>query len=553
MATQMSQITADAAKSELARRELERRRAKADPLYLISNMSAPDERTAETFSFGHLVTNDERWGWQRDFLRWIHAVSRGIILKARQLGATWLCCAYVVWVALYRPGSLCLMYRQKHDEAVENVIRAWTLLGSLPRHLLNGAVVVIPARGEPPRGGVLELRFPDGSVSRIVAESSAAASGHGKTAAVIVLDEFSRIDAADEIIKAVQPAAGATGKILIPSTANGVSNQETGAGNRFHWIWTSAEEEGYEKKFLPWSLHPDRDQDWYDKSPEIRGLRAHERAEQYPANEHEAFTLTNRVFFDPEDLAYYSEKVKAPLYRCDFVVPGSEKLAVGKSAELRKHGQGFTRVYAEPVEDRKYALGADCATGRGLDYSCAYVVDLMNGELAAEFHGKLDADLYAAQLHYLGRRYGTALIAPDNGGIGEAVIVSLRHAREGRPPYPNLYRHQMSARPGMNIAKVYGYPINVKTRPLILNQLEKWVRERTLPWVTSRLLSEMQTFIERDKDPSPAAQDGAHDDAIFAAAIALELFRLRGSHPEMEKRRSRERKPRKPMFPWQAT
>jgi hypothetical protein len=423
------------ARAILARRELDRRRCRVDPAFLISFMSAPDERTAERFSFGHMAAGSpDGWGWQKDFIDWVHGEQRCIVLKARQLGITWLGCAYVVWAALYKPGSLSLIYRQKEEEAHENVRRCWSLLESLPAWLKCGAEVIKPVKGFQPSGEI-RLRFPDGSISRIAGMSSAAASGHGKTAAVVLLDEFSRIDAASEIMKAVQPAAGSKGKILIISTANGRANMDTGEGNHFHWLWENAVKglNGFQHRFLPWSLHPDRDQRWYETDPEIVGLKSHERAEQYPADPHEAFTLTNRVFFDPGDIEHYRKLVKAPLYRCDFVAPGdATQLARGKQALLRKHDRGNLRVYEDPHPDHRYAIGADVATGRGSDYSAAYVVDLSSMGLVAEFHARLDADLYAAQLHFLGRRYNDALLAPETAGRagGQAEVPSVVPARD---------------------------------------------------------------------------------------------------------------------------
>jgi hypothetical protein len=548
---------------------------KTHPAYLVDRMVGQDERTGETFHFDVLTAEerhaanfavidtygeneegwprtlgwrgkDGRWFWQRELLDEWEQSQRHIDLKARQLGATWLACGKTLHTALYLPGSLSLMYRQKQEEAFENVGRVWTLLHSLPEHLWHRAQVTKPSKGAP-ASEEIRLEFTDRKTrrkqsSRILAMTSASASGHGKTAALVVLDEFSRIDRAGEIMKAVQPAAGRRGKLLVISTANGVSNQETGEGNQFHWLWTNAEEAGFRKRFLPWSLHPDRDQAWYDRDPEVRGLKSHERAEQYPADEFEAFTLTNRVFFDPEDLAFYGKNVRRPLYRMDF------ELVDARHAKQRKHDRGMVHVYAEPDADRKYAVGADVATGRGVDYSAAYVVDLSTMELVAEFHGRLDADLYAAQLHYLGRWYNTALLAVETaGGYGEAVIIPLRDGRAGRPAYPALYRHVLSSRPDLPISKPYGFPTNVKTRPLVINQLDKALRDRALPYVTAQLLSEMQTFVYRDHGPSPAAQEGARDDCVMAAAITLEMFRLRGSHPE--RKRKRARRPRVP-YPW---
>jgi hypothetical protein len=219
-----------------------------------------------------------------------------------------------------------------------------------------------------------------------------------------------------------------------------------------------------------------------------------------------------------------------------------------RAARLKKHDRGAIRVYAEPDESHTYAIGADVATGRGVDYSAAYVVDLSDMSFVAEFHARLDADLYAAQLHFLGRWYNDALLAVESaGGFGEAVIIPLRDGRAGRPAYPRLYRHVLSSRPDLPTAKPYGFPTNTKTRPLMVNNFERALREKQLPWLTRNLLAEMQTFVLHDHGPSPAAQTGARDDLVMAAAITLEMYRLRGNHPERKRKKTR-----RPLaaYPW---
>lgn len=572
----MSSAVADDLLFEQAARILELEeeadRARKDPAYLVSFMSAPDERTGETFTFEHLRSEEAAaghpWGWQREYFLWLYRVLRTITLKARQLGITWLGCAACVADALTIEGSLCLIYRQKEEEAIENVRRCWALFESLPQHLRMDVEVLTPTRGALPSTEI-KLRFANGKISRVLAMTSASASGHGKTARRALLDEHSRIERAAEIMKAVQPAAGSKGCISIISTANGVSNEETGEGNQFHWLWVNADEAGFETRFLPWSMHPDRDQDWYDHDPEVRGLKPHERAEQYPANEDEAFTLTKRVFFAPDDMHWYAKnRVREPLYRCDFVAPEEKtRLASGPAAILHRwqgtfdarpagrvsDATGAIRIYAEPVAGRSYALAADVATGDGLDYCAAYVIDLTSCELVAELRQRYGGDVYAAQLHFLGRRYNTARIAVESqGGYGDAVIAALRDRTAGRPPYPALYRHRLDSTAANKEQKRFGWPTNTATRPKILNQLERHLREQSLPWVTHRLLAEMRTFIEDDKrSPSPRAQSGSHDDCVMAAAIAVEMFRQFGDFPHRS--RSNRRKSARPpvSYPWQ--
>lgn len=535
---------------ELARRELERRAAAEHPAELLRHVSMPDERTAEEFRFqfdpceNPVNENHEGccWYWQRLHLDDWMENQRSIDLKARQLGDTWLAGGFGLWQALYKPGSLVLVYRQKEADAGQIVERIWEMFTSLPDHLKNGVKVLVPAKGHRPSIKI-EFEFPDGRISRIQGQASTSSAGHGETAALVIMDEFARIDAASDLMKAVQPAAGSKGKIIIVSTANGVSNPETGEGNYFHFLWVN-EDTGFKKSFLPWWLHPDRDADWYESDPEVRGLRWYERAEQYPSDPDEAFTLTNQIYFDRDALHWYRHNAsRLPLYRCTF-----DKVSP-RSAKLAKDDAGAISVYEEPCEDREYAIGADVATGRGRDYSAAYVIDLSTMALVAEYSARIDSDRFAYQLHYLGRWYGTARIAVEmGGGFGEPVIVNLRDGKDGRPAYPNLYRYRERDRADIPERQSYGFPMTSKSRPLVISAMERAIREKSLPWMTNGLLAECHTFVTHETGTSPRAQEGTNDDRVMACAIALQMYREFGAYPDVVRRRTRRPKA---SYPWQ--
>lgn len=539
---------------ELLRMEDERNLCLTHPAFLLDFVSCVDAKTGETFEFD-LLTADERvaigrgnepsgWHWQREVLDHWLASDMSIVLKARQLGVTWLAAGLGLWTILAKPGSKVLCISINEDEASKIVNRLWDMFMSLPEHLKMGVKVLKPSRGARPFTHI-ELQHTNGMISRVVGLPSTSKAGHGETAAVVIMDEFARHDYAAESWKALLPTTAGGGRILAISTANGVSNPTTGEGNFFHYLWVNGEDSSVARHFLKWSLHPDRDHAWYQKV--AMALPAKDRAEQFPNTAEEAFILTGDQYFDAEALKWYVDNaVRRHEYRFQFV-----ERERGKAA--RESGTfAPIRVYREPEKDHEYALAADVATGRGKDYSCAYVIDLSNMELCAEYHAKSDADLYAAQLHYLGRWFNTARIAIEmGGGYGEAVVIALRDGREGRPAYPKLYRHTMKDRPEYAEMKPYGFPMTTKTRPLVLNQLEKAIRDHDLPWMTEGLIMECQTFIHADTNPSPRAQEGCNDDRVMASAIALEMYRQYGAHPEMRKRKPA--RTHKPLYPWQRT
>jgi len=529
-------------KAEVAKRRGQIGAALRHPAGLLQHTQCIDAKTGERFAF-ELEDPQEGWYWQRGVLdKWIeHPLS--LVLKARQIGITWLGTGYALWKLLALPGTRALIVSINEDEAVKVVNRLFDMYQSLPDHLRFGSQITKPARGARP-STLMELTFPDGRISSVIGLPSTRRAGHGETATIVLLDEFARHEYARESWKSTFPTADNGGQIIVISTANGISNEQTGEGNFYHHLYVNAEDYGIDVQFLPWSLHPDRDEGWYERN--ARALPPVDRAEQFPRSPDDAFINTGQCWFDLEALGWYAlEHTAEPLYRARFF-----SNETGSRAKLHKTEQGWIRVYQQPNPEHDYAIGADVATGRGLDYSCAYVIDLATQAIAAEFHGKLDADEFSEQLHYLGRWYGTARLAVEmGGGYGEPVVIALRDGRRGRPHYPKLYRHTIQDRPDMRLMANYGYPINNKTRPLIINGLEQAIREKTLPGMPRELLMECRTFIRRDQLPSPAAADGCNDDRVMACGLALEMYRLYGHHTKRVTPPRRKAKTHR--YPWQ--
>lgn len=536
----------------------ETKRAQEHPAYLLDHVRMIDEKTGEVFEF-HLLDPDSGWYWQREVLDSWLINKKSIILKARQLGATWLAAGYGLWITLAKPGTLVLVYRQTEDDAVQVVRRMWDMFQSLPEHLRFGVRILTPQPGKRPSTEIT-FQHPDGRISRIKGEIAREEAGHGETAALVIVDEASRIQRFRGIWTALIPTVGQQGSVIVLSTANGLSNPETGEGNFFHRLWVTGEDKGLTKIFLGWDKHPDRDQEWYETSDEIRSLDEHARAEQYPTTAAEAFALTNDTFFDRSALKHYAEEaVCSPEFR------GYFNITSPRVAKFKTREHGMVAVYEQPAfatmqtetgpeaYEHSYAIAVDVSSGRGRDYSVAYVINLQTMALAAELRGKLDADELAGQLYFLGKWYREAKIAVEQGGgWGDSVIIALRDGRSGRPPYPNLYRHKQYTRPEQKENRNWGFPMTQKERPKVLDLLEEALRDTLFPWVPEGLLEECQTFVHRSVKPTPAAADGANDDRVMAAAIACEMYRQFGTQRLKKKgSRARVKKPYVPAYPWQ--
>lgn len=470
------------------------------------------------------------WYWQSLIIDWLHnpEIKRYLILKARQLGITLLACAYALWLMLFRPGSVSVAYSYTEDEAKKLVEATWAMFQALPDVLKDHVEVITPKRAELP-AEFIRLRHADGRISTFQALPATKKHGHGARVTFAIMDEVAYMDHARRIYTAILPATTrGKAKLLMISTAFGVSNAETGEGNYFHHLYATKKEKRLSFRFLPWSAEPTRDETWY--AEEAMKLDEVERNQQYPLNENDAFMLSGALYFDRDALAFYRGEVIPPLYAGQFVISGRRR---AKFVRLR---DGIIEVFEPPKPDGKYAIGCDTATGKGSDYTSADVIDLSSGAIVAHLHAKMEAPRAAVQLHFLGKWFNEALICVERqGGYGEALIIALRDGNQNLPPYRRLYRHKRFTRADKPISEDYGHPMGPNARGQVLDNLKTFIRQRHFPWLSAGHVDELGTFVYTDTIPSPRAQDGCNDDRVMSLALAAEMFRQFGQAPAKRK------------------
>ena len=147
-----------------------------------------------------------------------------LILKARQIGFTTLTLAYALWKALFNEDFSIIMLSRREDDAKAALSMAKmaydaldpALRERLPRRLDNSSA---------------KMTFGNGSV--IESHPAANNPARGRTASLMILDEWAFMPNPDEAWASISPAADIGGRIIALSTANGW-------GNTFHRMWTEA-------------------------------------------------------------------------------------------------------------------------------------------------------------------------------------------------------------------------------------------------------------------------------------------------------------------------
>lgn len=173
---------------------------------------------------------------------------------------------------------------------------------------------------------------------------------------------------------------------------------------------------------------------------------------------------------------------------------------------------GDILLYKEPEEGVPYVIGADTA-GTGSDFFAAQVLDNRNGEQVAVLHGKMDEDVFTRQLYCLGIYYQTALLGVETN-FSTFPVMELERLR-----YPKQYVRETVDDFTHKVKNSYGFLTTSKTRPIILSELIRTVRDDIKTVCDADTLLEMLTFV-RDAAYRPEAEAGAHDDLIMGLAIA---------------------------------
>lgn len=213
------------------------------------------------------------WPAQEEILEAVESEPRLLILKSRQLGLTWICCAYALWTCLFKSNRLVLTFSIGQEEANEMMRRITAMYDRLPDEIKQAHPTA--------KRNTEEIAWINGSA--IHALPSRKSAGSGYTASLIILDEFAKNENASKLYTAVKPTIDGGGKMIILSTANG-------AGNLFHDLVTRAQHGAsrFAFRFLPWWVRPGRDQAWYAAvAADAETMALHKQ--EYPADPDEAF------------------------------------------------------------------------------------------------------------------------------------------------------------------------------------------------------------------------------------------------------------------------
>ena len=419
----------------------------------------------------------ETYPFQDDCVKDFEKNRFNIVLKSRQLGLSTVTAAYSVWYSIFKKDKNILVIATKLQTAMNFIKKVKTMLDGLPKWLLL-------TRFETTRQ---QIRFSNGSTVTAIPTSPDA--GRSEALSLLIVDEAAFIRDFEDIWTGLYPTLSTGGSAIIISTPNGV-------GGMYYKLWTDgvAQQNEFNTINLPWWVHPEHDQEWFDK--ETRNLPKRKVAQEFLCD----FISSGDTFLQDTEMEYLRNMLEPP-----------------------KHKSGPANAvwtWEEPKPEKKYIISADVARGDGADFSAFHVIDAFDCKVVAEYMGKIPPDKFADLLMEYGKLYNTALLCPERNTFGYFTCVKLRDSGYRRLWYRESSGDLWEYMPNGNDI-VPGFETQGNTRPQILGKLEEVIRNRVIKIYSQRTYDQLQAFIWHGSK-AQASRD-AHDDLILSLAIGIWL------------------------------
>ena len=419
----------------------------------------------------------ETYPFQDDCLNKFKKHRLNIVLKSRQLGLSTITAGYCAWMALFYKAKDILVLATKLSTAQEFTRKVKIMLDSVPRNILFTGYSYTKTA----------ISFDNGSLITAVPTSEDA--GRSNSLSLLIIDEAHWIREFDHIWTGLAPTISTGGSAILLSTPNGV-------GGQFYKLWTDAEngQNDFNPIKLPWHVHPEHDQAWYDK--ETRSLSEKKRSQEYLCE----FESSGDTFLQAEDMQWLHSLIEEP----------------DRSNTIDRN----LWVWDEPRPDHRYIVSADVSRGNSTDFSSVHVIDMDQLTVVAEYMSKVPCDVLADVMMKIGRWYNRALLAPENNSFGWFTACRIRDAK-----YPRLYYEKARGdlyeyKPSDSDEKP-GFSTQTHSRHMALTRLENLIRERRFKVHSSRTFEQLRTFVWRNNKAQALA--GANDDLVMSLAIGAAL------------------------------
>lgn len=464
---------------QLSSKDTELLKKLADPKWYLENFCRIKTKTPGLNPF---ILNEA----QKDIFNTLRKAHRVIILKARQIGFSTAITGFLYHKTITTPGMTTALVGYNTDMTAELLDKVKTFWQSTPPEF----------RPEIHYNSKYEITFPKTN-SKIMVLPSSENVGRGYTIHALLATELAMWEKADEKMASISSSVPRDGLIVIESTPRGM-------GNVYHRTWMQ-EDNGYEKKKYGWW--------WLYTEEEIEEIRKEMDPQKFAQEYSLEFLAAGRSVFSPEVV----KRLRTGILEVGDAYDGKD----GKTHFVQRRDDGLI-MYQEPVAGKQYVAGADVSEGvTGGDWSAITILERETGEEVGHWHGHMAPDRFGEKLNEWGRFYNDALMGIEINNHGLTTLTILKQML-----YPSLYfRPAKFDTVASSWSDRMGWKTTKVTRPLMIDDLNQALREGSLTMHSKAFIDEASTFVF-NRANNMTAQEGFHDDSIFATAVALQCFKV---------------------------
>ena len=282
---------------------------------------------------------------------------------------------------------------------------------------------------------------------------------------------------------------------------------------------------------------------WY--MMERAGVKSHgEMAAECPSDDIEAFVNTGASVFDKYRVEPLYKACRNPRRVGDIYANADEGEQALQGLRFSEDKQGQLWVWAMPdsfgademVADRYLTVVDVGGRSNKADWSVVVVFDrlgMIDGDkpcVVAQWYGHCDIDLLAWKAAQIAAFYDNSLLVIESNTLethdrerdvdGDQSHYILNQIKD---VYPNLYARRQSEEDILQgRPRKYGFHTNVSTKPMIISNLIKVVRQALYIERDKRCLDEMLVY-EKKQNWAYGAVQGEHDDLLMTRAIGLHI------------------------------
>lgn len=220
-----------------------------------------------------------------------------LILKARQMGITWIALYFCIHDLMFNLGHTVVALSKTEEDAKELVRRVSVVLDNMPALLESGGL-----RWRMTATSIIITDRSGRLTSTFKAFPASPSAGRSFTGNILLLDEWAFQEFAEEIWTSAYPTINRPtgGKVIGLSTIQ--------KGTLFESLWT--EENAFHKIFLSVFCDPRRTQEWYERTAKDLGVKI---KQEYPRTAEEALSNLGGSFFSEFDYSLHTcEPFKIP-------------------------------------------------------------------------------------------------------------------------------------------------------------------------------------------------------------------------------------------------